>query len=130
MRGAARNGATAVGRGGRTSLSGGDAPVQSHCTSSGPPGPGLPLAKDWQAVPGCGVGPNIMYVAPLQWHHLGLSGMLGFTQVRRFADPRGAIYCIVLPEREAVRPAGRGCGHSKTKIEVKISADVNPQEVH
>ena len=65
MRGAARNGATAVGRGGRTSLSGGDAPVQSHCTSPGPPGPGLPHAEDFQAVLGCGVGLKIVYVDPL-----------------------------------------------------------------
>lgn len=35
----AGRGAAAVGRGGRTSLRGGDAPLQSHCTGPGPLGP-------------------------------------------------------------------------------------------
>lgn len=118
MRGAAGNGATAVGRGGRTSLSRGDAPVQSHCTSPGPPGPRLPHTKGlpspavvWCGPQGCVRGPTAVgnsSGSEARWALLHQCGVLLTPEELHTAlcTQRGG------PCRVG---AGRGCGHPKTE---------------
>lgn len=94
--------------------------------------PGFPTRKTGKPVPGCcGIDIDPVYEPSPVGELLGQS-TLSALPVRRSCDPQSSylLHCASRKEGRAGPCRGGVVGIPKQKIEVKISADLKPQEVH